>query len=72
VKRGDFVLAVVHGDYGKPRPAVVVESDLFNPTHASLLVCLLTTDLIDAPLFRLTIAPSAANGLREMSQIMVD
>ncbi len=72
MKRGDIVLAVVRGDYGKPRPAVVVQSDLFNATHASLLVCLLTTELVDAPLFRLTIAPSPANGLREISQIMTD
>jgi mRNA interferase MazF len=72
VKRGDIVLAVARGDYGKPRPAVIVQSDLFNATHASLLVCLLTTELIDAPLFRLPLSPSSANGLREPSQIMVD
>jgi mRNA interferase MazF len=72
VKRGDIVLAVAQGDYGKPRPAVIVQSDLFNATHASLLVCLLTTELIDAPLFRLPITPTAPNGLREPSQIMVD
>ena len=65
MKRGDIVLAVAQGDYGKPRPAVIVQSDLFNPTHASLLVCLLTTDLIHAPLFRLPIAATPANGLRE-------
>jgi mRNA interferase MazF len=45
---------------------------LFNQTHASLLVCLLTTDIINAPLFRLTIRPTAENGLHEISQIMVD
>jgi mRNA interferase MazF len=72
MKRGDLVLAVARGDFGKPRPAVVVQSDLFNSTHASLLVCLLTTDRIDAPLFRLTLAATSANGLRETSQIMVD
>ncbi len=72
MKRGDIVLAVARGDYGKPRPAVVVQSDLFNGTHASLLVCLLTTELIDAPLFRLPLAPTPANGLLEPSQIMVD
>jgi mRNA interferase MazF len=72
VKRGDIVLAVPRGDYGKPRPAVIVQSDLFNLTHASLLVCLLTTELIDAPLFRLPLAPTPANGLQEMSHIMVD
>ena len=72
MKRGDIVLAVARGDYGKPRPAVIVQSDLFNPTHASLLVCLLTTELINAPLFRLPMVPTPANGLRETSQIMVD
>lgn len=63
MKRGDIVLAVARGDYGKPRPAVVVQSDLFNSTHASLIVCLLTSELVDAPLFRLTIPPSPTNGL---------
>jgi mRNA interferase MazF len=72
VKRGDIVLAVARGDYGKPRPAVIVQSDLFNGTHASLLVCLLTSELINAPLFRLPLAPTPANGLLEPSQIMVD
>jgi mRNA interferase MazF len=36
LKRGDIALAVARGDYGKSRPAVIVQSDLFNPTHASL------------------------------------
>ena len=63
----------VRGSYsGKPRPAVVVQSDLFNPTHASVTLCLITSDLRDAPLFRPTIHPSAQNGLRKESQVMVD
>src|SRR6478672_9010507 len=72
MKRGDVVLAVARGDYGKPRPAVIVQSDLFNATHASFLVCLLTTERVKAPLFRLTVRPSKANGLRQVSQIMAD
>jgi len=72
MKRGDIVIAVARGDYGKPRPCVIVQSDLFNATHASVLVCLLTTELIDAPLFRLTVTPSRSNGLRDISQIMID
>jgi mRNA interferase MazF len=72
MRRGDLVLAVPKGDYGKPRPAVIVQSDLFNPSHASLLVCLLTTELAEAPLFRITVRPSSGNGLRDRSQIMVD
>jgi mRNA interferase MazF len=72
MKRGDIVLAVAAGDYGKPRPALVVQSDLFNDTHASILVCLMTSDILDAPLFRITVEPSGENGLQVPSQIMVD
>ena len=71
-QRGDVVVCVLSGDYGKPRPAVVVQSDLFNPTHASITVCPITTHLLDAPLFRLSLEPSGENGLRTASQIMVD
>jgi mRNA interferase MazF len=72
MKRGDVVISSAPGDYGKPRPALVVQSDLFNPTHASIVVCPVTTHLVDAPLFRLPLKPSAANGLKAESQIMVD
>lgn len=72
VHRGDVVLVVGPGDCGKPRPAVVVQSDLFNETHASLTVCPITSSLVDAPLFRVTVAPSPTNGLERQSQVMVD
>jgi len=72
MNRGDVVLLADPGDYGMPRPAVVVQSDLFNETHVSLAVCLLTSDLQDAPLFRLTVEPTRENGLQVPSQIMVD
>jgi len=60
------------GDFGKPRPALVVQSDLFNPTHASLVICPIASHMVDAPLFRLTISPTHENGLKSESQIMVD
>ena len=72
MKRGDVVLVVVPGDYGKPRPAVVVQTDLVNDTHSSIVVCPVTSHLQDAELFRLTIEPSPDNGLQKTSQIMVD
>jgi mRNA interferase MazF len=72
LRRGDLVTVVLPGDYGKPRPAVVVQSDLFNETHASVTVAPVTSTLVDAPLFRLVVEPSAANGLVTLSQIMVD
>lgn len=71
LKRGTVVTVAASGDYGKPRPALVVQSDFFRE-HPSITLCLITLDLRDAPLFRLAVDPSAANGLREPSQIMVD
>ena len=72
MKRGNVVIVSAQGDYGKPRPAVIVQSDLFNETHGSILVVLITSDLQDAPLFRLDIQPTEENGLTRPSQIMAD
>ncbi len=52
MRRGDVVLVAVPGDYGKPRPAVVIQTDLANETHASFVVCPMTSYIQDAPLFR--------------------
>lgn len=69
--RGDIVTVSPPGAYGKPRPALVIQSDWLVETD-SILVCLLTSTFRDAPLYRLTIEPTAANGLRSVSQIMTD
>ena len=72
MKRGDVVVVALPGDYGKPRPALVIQSDLFNETHASITVVPVTSTIVDAPLFRLTVEPSRGNGLRSLSQLMID
>lgn len=73
MKRGSIVVVAARGAYtGKPRPALVVQSDLFNPTHASVTLCPITSDCVDAPLFRLTLPPGERTGLRTASQVMVD
>jgi mRNA interferase MazF len=72
MRRGDVVTVAVPGDYGKPRPAVIIQSDAFPATHASVVICQMTSDLVDAPDFRVTIQPGAANGLDLPSQIMAD
>ena len=72
MKRGDVFLAVVSGDYGKPRPVVVVQNEKANDTHASIVVCPVSSHIIDAPLFRININPAPSNGLRTPSQIMID
>lgn len=66
------MIVALPGDYGKPRPALVVQSDLFNEGHASISLVPVTTTLVDAPLFRLTVEPSPTNGLRTLSQLMID
>lgn len=71
-RRGDIVTIALQGDFGKPRPALVVQSDLYNLTHPTITVLPLTSDLRNATHFRITVEPSATNGLRNISQIMVD
>lgn len=73
MRRGQFVTVAVSGDFGKPRPALVVQSDLFSELPSVVMICPLTTTLRhDADLFRLEVEPSAQNGLREVSQIAID
>ncbi|TDP46932.1 mRNA interferase MazF [Zavarzinia compransoris] len=59
------------GDFGKPRPALVIQSDQFMDA-ATVTVLLLSGTLVDAPLVRLSVEPRPENGLRKRSQIMVD
>lgn len=61
----------IPGDFGKPRPALVIQSDQF-PNTATTTVLLLSSALVDAPLIRLTVEPSPDNGLQKTSQVMVD
>ena len=73
MKRGDLVVVASRGAYtGKPRPALVVQSDLFNDVHASITICPVTSEIVDAALFRISLPPGARTGLESPSQVMVD
>lgn len=72
VRRGDVVLVSAPGDYGKPRPAILVQNDLTSEIVDSRTVCLLTSHLLNAPVTRVTLEPSDENGLRQTSQVQVD
>lgn len=72
MRRGDVVTIAATGDYGKPHPSVIVQTDAFPESHASVVVCELTSELADAPDFRVTIAPKPENGLRVTSEVMAD
>ena len=73
LRRGTVVTVASPGAYsGKPRPAVVVQADRWLQAHPSVTLCPLTSTLVDAPLVRLPVQPTARNGLKKPSQLMVD
>lgn len=69
--RGDFVTIAMQGDFGKPRPALVIQANQFSE-HGSLTMLPVTSTLVSAPLLRVTVQPNAENGLQKPSQVMVD
>lgn len=71
MKRGDLVTIAAPGDFGKPRPALIIQADQFDRT-GTVTVLLVSGTLVDAPLIRIELEPTAANGLRKHSQIMID
>lgn len=71
VTRGDIVTAAPPGDYGKPRPVLVIQAEAF-AGHPSVTVLPLTTTLHDAPLLRIPVEPGPATGLQQPSQVCVD
>jgi mRNA interferase MazF len=71
MRRGDLVTIAIAGDYGKPRPALVVQSDVFADLP-SVTVLQLTSEVHDEHLVRINVEPSAGNGLRKSSQVMID
>jgi len=72
MKRGEIWTVSGRGSQvGQPRPAVIIQADRFDAT-GSVAVCALTTDVSEAPLLRLPVAPSAQNGLRQPCRLMVD
>jgi mRNA interferase MazF len=71
VKRGDLVTIALSGSYGKPRPALIIQSDLFDE-HPSITILPVTGELRETPLFRVSVSPNEENGLRKRSQVMID
>lgn len=70
MRRGDLVTVSLPGDYAKPRPALIIQSDLLADLD-SVVLCPVTSELRNA-VFRVTIEPTPVNGLRVLSQVMVD
>lgn len=70
-RRGDLVTIAVSGDFGKLRPALILQADQVAGT-ATVTVLLVSSTLVEAPLPRLTVQPNVENGLRRPSQVMLD
>jgi mRNA interferase MazF len=71
MRRGEVVTIVLPGAYGKPRPALIIQSELFDAL-GSVTVLPITSELRAAPLLRIPVEPTPGNGLRRKCQIMVD
>ncbi|QWE18813.1 type II toxin-antitoxin system PemK/MazF family toxin [Polynucleobacter corsicus] len=72
MKRGNVVTVAMQGDFGKPRPALVLQSDVFSDIHATVTIALISSNLMQAPIFRLDIEPDGSNGLTKPSQVQID
>jgi mRNA interferase MazF len=70
IQRGDLVTVSLQGDFGKPRPALVVQTDLLSELD-SVILCPVTSELRTAT-FRVMLEPTSANGLKTLSQVMTD
>ena len=71
MKRGDLITVMIPGAYGKPRPAVIVQSDRYQAME-SITFLPLTSEVLPKQVFRITVDPTAENGLRTPSQVMAD
>ena len=72
MKRGEiWTMAGGSGYASKPRPVVIIQDDVFDAT-ASIIVCLVTSEAIEAPILRLPVDPTSDNGLHQTSDLMVD
>ena len=71
MKRGDLVTVSLPGDFGKPRPALIIQANLFLD-HPSVVVLPITGEVRSAPLFRVSVHPADSNGLHKLSQVMLD
>lgn len=71
MKRGELITVAVQGDYGKPRPASIIQSDNFNQ-HPSVTILPVTSKIVDAPLIRVTVSATEKNSLTKDSQVMID
>jgi hypothetical protein len=58
MKRGDLVTVILPGAYGKPRPAVIVQSDRYEAME-SITFLPMTSEVLPKQVFRITVVLTA-------------
>lgn len=71
MNRGQLVTIALQGDFGKPRPALIIQADQF-AEQVTVTVLPVTSRQVAAPLLRVSVEPTLENGLQTVSQVMVD
>jgi mRNA interferase MazF len=71
MNRGDIIIVAPPSPFNKPRPALVIQAQVFDDTE-NVTVALITSDLSQSPSVRIPIFPTAQNGLRKPSEVQVD
>jgi len=69
--RGNLLTIAMQGDFGKPRPALIIQANQFSE-HSSVTVLPITRLIVNAPLLRVTLQPNVENNLKKTSQVMID
>lgn len=71
--RGEIIISSIGGINGKPRPWVVVQTNLLNETLFTILAAPLSSEVkIEQEEFRPILKSNKDNGLKNLSQIMLD
>jgi mRNA interferase MazF len=71
LRRGDLILVAPPGEFGKPRPALVIQADIA-VVDLTVTYLPITSDLARVPYARVPLDPSPENGLLKPSEVMVD
>lgn len=72
MKRGDVVVVSLPGDLGKPRPAVIGQTDVLNDNLRTVLLCPISSFSSSPNFFRVAVEATKENGLRLPSEVMVE
>jgi mRNA interferase MazF len=66
------VLVALQGEHGKPRPALIVQADLFNDVEPGTFLVVPFSTTITGSSVRILVEPDQANGLRQRSELMME